>query len=315
MRNINFNEMIWKEGKFWKWNDKFVEWLRIEAENGNTPHGIKDLIGVDYKRINLIAQENCIEFKVHKNNVNQVQIYHSYDWCYQRYVVEGKNQKEIAIEANCSIRVIQKWLAEKHRLIQSNRAEIKKFNNIQHNLIIGSILGDGHIDKRDMQPNFIVSHAENQKDYLYWKYEILKDLCNKEPTYYSPRQKSFGGKVYDCQGAYRLNTRIYNSLKIYRDMTTFEILDELNEFSFVIFMLDDGHNDIRNRGGWAICMADYSKEEKDYYISICKSKFNLDCKYQKDDRYIKFDMNSTRKINEMIKRIIPNDLDIMYKVG
>lgn len=238
--------------------------------------------------------------------------YQDYNWCYERYINQGMSMKEMADEARASLRVIQKWCSEKHRLNEWTFKKEKKLTDLQKQVIMFGKLGDGHIDKREDQPMYIESHAENQKDYLFWKWSILKDLCHHDPVYYPSKFKEFSGKLYDVQASYRLNTRIIDDLKSIRSMDIKDIIIQLNEFGLSLHMLDDG---FRGHSNWQLCMADYSQEEIDLYIKICKEKFGLFAKQLKDNRYIQFDAESSRNIDKIILDNIPNDLDIVkYKI-
>ena len=176
-----------------------------------------------------------------------------------------------------------------------------------------SLLGDGHIDKREYQPMFIISHAENQKDYLYWKYDILKDLCNNKPKYYKGINRCLdNGKKYICHPFYRFGTRILNDLIPIREMSKSDIINQLNEFGICIHLLDDGY---RGKSNWQVCIANFTESEKDLYIDKCKKDIGLNCHINIDDRYITFDTVSSRKIDELILFYLPNDLDIVkYKI-
>lgn len=244
------------------------------------------------------------------NNSNFKKIYQDYDWLYKKFMIEGKNSSEIAEEANCSKRVIEKWLCEKHRIKSKDRALNLKLNEKQSNLIIGSLLGDGHIDKRIDKPIFIVSHAENQKDYLYWKYEILKNITNKEPSIINSMIKNFKNKPYNCQAQYRISTRIVFDLIRYRDMSKQELIGCLDDFSLSVFFLDDAH---RAKSSWELCIASFSNEDKLFFINILKSKFCLTGKLRNDNRYLGFSSKDSKKIDEMILAQIDNDLDIIKK--
>jgi hypothetical protein len=171
-------------------------------------------------------------------------------------------------------------------------------------------LGDGHIDRREDQPMYIEVHAENQKDYLFWKWSILKDICNHEPVYYPNNNKYFNGSLYEVQPTYRLNTRTVYDLKPIRAMTRYEIISQLNELGICLHLLDDGN---RNRSNWQLCVAEYTQEEKDLYIDVCKNKFGLEAKLMKDDRYMQFAADSSRQIDSMILNNIPNELDIVQQ--
>jgi hypothetical protein len=239
-------------------------------------------------------------------------IYQDYDWCYQKFIIEGLNHEEMALEANCTKRVIKKWCAERYCLTQKYRQQNKKLNKIQEDLIIGSLLGDGHIDKRETTPVFIVSHANNQKDYLFFKYELVKDLCNIEPTHKKSGTKEFYGKTYNTQSQFRLCTRVYDCLKKYRSMSTKELLNALTEFSFSIFVLDDGS---RCSSNWDLCLAEYTESDLIEFEKVMKEKFNLVGNIQKDIRYFMFTAESSRKIDDIILTNIPSDLDIIkYKI-
>lgn len=252
---------------------------------------------------------------VNKRSIHFKAIYQEYDWCYQKFIIEGLNHDQMAEEANCTKRVIEKWCCEKHRLTQKYRQKNKQLSGIQIDLIVGSMLGDGHIDKRETQPIFIVSHAENQKDYLYWKYEILKDLCNIPPTYQDGGKVKFKGnpKEYTKQGSHRICTRVYDSLLPFREMGRRELMDSLNAFSLSVWLLDDGH---RSRSNWSICIASFSEEEKKHVIKTLKSKFSLNSYIlESDNRYLNFRARESRILDNIVLGIMPNDLDIIeYKI-
>lgn len=296
----------------WDCNDIFIEWLKSNINEGKTINNISKSLDMDFYALKRICDNNKIFIPINKFNNNFKAIYQDYNWCYEKYIIEGLNHDEMAKEANCTKRVIEKWCQEKHRLTQKYRQENKVLNDKQNDLIIGSLLGDGHIDKRETQPVFIVSHAENQKDYLYWKYGILKDLCNIEPTERQEEFREFNGKSYICQKSYRICTRIYDCLKEYRSYTYKELLERINETSLSIWILDDGY---RGDSNWDLCVAEYSQFDIDFIISLLKDRYNLNCWQKKDKRYLIFDSVSSRLLDRIILKNIPNDLDIIkYKI-
>lgn len=248
-----------------------------------------------------------------KNNPKFKAIYQDYDWLYQKIIIEGLSKEAVAKLCGATKRVIEKWANEKYKLNQKTRQQIQTINKTQGDIIIGSLLGDGHIDKRETQPIFIVSHAENQKDYLYWKYNILKNLCNKEPSIISSKIKYFNNKPYICQVSYRMITRIIDNLKFYRSLSNINLINMINEISFSVFVLDDGHRS--NKKIWKICLASYSEEEKEEMINVFKEKFGIIGYFCKDKRYMCFRVSCSKIIDEIILRNIPNDLDIIqYKI-
>lgn len=294
----------------WIYGDDFVEWISNNSVNFSSISELSEYLNVYSDLITKICKDNDISnFNYIKSDPRYKAIYQSYDWCYQKFFIEGLNHEEMAKEASCSKRVIEKWCTEKHRLTQKFRRANKELSAMQKDLIIGSMLGDGHIDKREDQPMFIVSHAENQKDYLYYKYNVLKDMCNIKPAFIKAKYYNFGSdKLYKCQPQYRICTRIYDCLKEYRGRSYTELLRLMNEYSLAIWVLDDGHRD----GKWELCVAEYTKDDIEFAINRLKEEYNLIAyPNNSDDRYLKFNADSSRNLDKIILNNIPNELDII----
>lgn len=244
------------------------------------------------------------------NNPKFTAAYQDYDWCYDKFVEKGLNHEEMAKLANCTKRVIEKWCQEKHRIDVYTRMYNKKINQKQHDLIIGSLLGDGHIDRREDYPLFIVSHAEDQKDYLFYKYDILKDLCEMTPTKYKGKENyQIINSVCNCQDFYRFNTRTYIALKPYRNMTKTDLLYQLNDYSFAIWMLDDGC--CTDKGYWELCAPFDTDEERSIFIEVLWDKFRLEAIQQSNNRYFRFHTDDSWKITMSILNNVPSYLDII----
>lgn len=244
------------------------------------------------------------------NSANFKAIYQDYDWCYEHYVNQGLNHEEMAEIAQCTKRVIEKWCQEKHHIDMYFRMQEKTLNAQQTDLIMGSLLGDGHIDKRENFPLFIISHADNQKDYLFYKYDIMKDLCEMTPTKYEgKKQYKIVDSICDCQDFYRFNTRTYYALRPFREMSKIDLMNRLNEYSLSIWMLDDGHCD--EKGYWELCVPLKTDEERYKLVNILFDKFGITAINQKDNRYFRFHTDDSFKITKMILDNIPNHLDII----
>lgn len=221
--------------------------------------------------------------------------------------------KEMAMLANCSKRVIEKWCTERFRLTNDLRLNVVKLTDRQRSIIIGGLLGDGHIDKREKYPIYIVCHAENQKEYLFWNYEELKNLCNHAPTYYPGKKNTMvNGTLCDTQPFYRCETRSYKSIGELRNFSLYDLIDNLDELSFSVWVLDDGN---KNRKSWKIC-APFSNQDCEYIIETLNNKFNIHGQISYNSavqcNYIRFVRGESRKIDECILRNIPNNLDVIH---
>lgn len=238
--------------------------------------------------------------------------YQEYDWCYQRYVIQRKTHKEMADEAGVKVRTIQKWCSDIHRLNEFTLKDMLRLTPEQRQIIIWGTLGDGHIDRREDVPLYIESHAENQKDYLFWKYDKLKNLCNKPPRYIEPCVKMFKGKSYMIQGAYRFQTKIITELKQIRNMTKIEKIDTIDNLGLCLLILDDGY---RDKSAWELCVASFTNDEKQYLQKKCMEVLGLQSKIMTDDRYIRFPSEDSKLIDKMMFELFGKEMDIIqYKI-
>ena len=210
--------------------------------------------------------------------------------------------------ANTTPRTIKKWGSEKQKKKKKTYSSLKRLTYKKKMLIMAGVLGDGHICARENEPMYIESHADNQKDYLFWKYKILKDVCKHFPTHYDSKVRHMNGRNYLCQPYYKFNTRILDDIGNIRLMSKSDIIKSLDNFGISLFFLDDAY---RSKTNWIICVASFTYEEKRLFIEICSEKFNLIGKHLKDTNYISFTSDSSKKIDSMILEVIPNDLDIV----
>lgn len=295
----------WTEEEIKLLEESYSKLMPIDDISKLIPQRSKSSIYCKAKNLRLTKQF------IRKNSADYKADYQSYDWCYERYIVKGMTMKEMAEEAGCKLRTIQKWCGDIHGLNGHTFRKYKKLNNTQRELILFGRLGDGHIDNREHQACYIESHAEDQKDYLFWKYNILKDICNIPPTYYPSKIKMFNDKEYVAQPSYRMTTRLVDELIELREIPRIDIINMINEFGISLHALDDGCR----MEYWSICLAGWTEDEVDTYIQLCLDRFGLKCKRATSNGYVyvQFDKNSSIKLDKIILNNIPNDLDIIKK--
>ena len=108
----------------------------------------------------------------------------------------------------------------------------------QKSLIIGCILGDGHLRKiKGRKWAFLeINHSIKAKDYVDWKYQILKDICKSCP------KERIAGK----RKAYRFFTQEHPEIdelyqKFYKDGKKIVPKNfELNPLILAVWYMDDG---------------------------------------------------------------------------
>ena len=101
--------MIWKDGKCWRYNEDFIKYLKQKVEiEYIPPTTISKEFGVDYKTIINIINKYNIKKHINKHDCNFKAIYQDYDWCYQKFIIEGLNHQEMDDECGVNKRVIEK---------------------------------------------------------------------------------------------------------------------------------------------------------------------------------------------------------------
>src|SRR3989338_7210475 len=125
------------------------------------------------------------------------------------------------------------------------------FPSHQLDVIIGSLLGDARLECRSKgiralyTARFRVHHGEKQKEYVWWKYEILKDLVSS-----SPREISWINKK--------------------RNLT--EILPIFSDRMLAVWYMDDGSN---NHGSVTLNTHSFSLEDQKIIVDFLKEKYQI----------------------------------------
>ena len=112
------------------------------------------------------------------------------------------------------------------------------FSHKQYMLMVGSLLGDGYLDKTTRGYSLRIHHSINQQEYVDFKYLLIKDFVNSAP-------KQSGN-------AYYFRTISHPDLSLLRD--TFyskqkkiipkKFLEKhFNSFALSIWIMDDGSAD------------------------------------------------------------------------
>jgi len=209
-----------------------------------------------------------------------------------------------------------------YRLVKEFRKEIDTnprilLNSIQHDLIVGSVLGDASIRERETNCKFRVTHSKKQKDYLEWKYILLKEFVR---TGIKWRKRIINGRQLETS---QFDTNTHYVFNYYRRLfyengkktVTRKILNLLNPRSLAIWICDDGSYS-RNHGYIVLCTNSFSLKEHKIMKKYFEEIWNLsptigfrDNKYY----YLRFRVEDTKKLISMIKPFI---LETMrYKIG
>ena len=112
-------------------------------------------------------------------------------------------------------------------------------NQQEKSVIIGSLLGDGYIDKHN---SLQIEHSLQQKEYVYWKYEMLKSIAGKTPKEVT-RVDSRNGRTYR---SIRFYTRcvMENFRNLFYSKGKRKVPDNLgkllDDLALAVWFMDDG---------------------------------------------------------------------------
>lgn len=116
----------------------------------------------------------------------------------------------------------------------------------QRAIIVGSLLGDGTIESRWATPRLRFGHGIRQKEYLFWKYEELKNLVNRPPRLMHVWHRGMG-KTYE---SWHFSTRSFPALKEFYGhfyesgrKRVPELIQNLliHPLSLAVWLMDDGY--------------------------------------------------------------------------
>jgi hypothetical protein len=185
----------------------------------------------------------------------------------------------------------------------------------QKEILIGTILGDGYLQKTGKRnARLKLEHSERQHDYLWWKYEQLRNLMQDKPkrierynpiwkrtyVYYRCQTHSMPilGRLkrhfYDEQGRKRIPENIAQLLK--------------SPLSLAVWFMDDGHYYSRD-GSAHIYLPRYSDEEIKRLVTALVQNFGLKpkvmCMWKKGYPCLYFPREETERLMAIIKPWMP----------
>jgi len=208
------------------------------------------------------------------------------------------------------------------KLIRQWKEDIQKdpfllLNKEEHDLIIGSLMGDASIRQREKNSCFRVAHSIKQKEYIEGKLNLLKHFNISE---FEQRKRIINEREVNM---IHLSTKTHPVFNYYRNLfyiggrkkVTLEILNQLNPRSLAIWICDDGSYD--NRQGYIVlCTNSFSLNEHNLMKKFFNEKFGLDPTIGFRDGkyyYLRFKQDDSKKLIEIIKSFIPNSM--LYKIG
>jgi len=108
--------------------------------------------------------------------------------------------------------------------------------DIQQQVILGCILGDGYMRKKT-HAHLQITHSIKQKEYVNWKYRILKNLVSGQPLRYRGNGKRVGYRFYTRN--LPILSKYYKKFYIGGKKIIPKIIN-LTSLSLAVWYMDDG---------------------------------------------------------------------------
>ncbi len=194
-----------------------------------------------------------------------------------------------------------------------------KLTSKQRQIIIGKLLGDGHLETSNDGKTYRlkIEHSFKQKEYVDWCYQEFKDWVLTKPQI---KKQTFNGKAYE---KYWFNTLSHSSFRFYahqfypQDKKVIPKLIHkwLTPLSLAIWFMDDGSIKSKNHRARILNTQCFSVKEIRRLILILQTKFDLSCKLrkQKEGYQIMILAESANKFYNLIKEFIIPSMDYKLK--
>ncbi len=146
-----------------------------------------------------------------------------------------------------------------------------KLSNEQLQVVIGSILGDAHVElsKETMVPQYSVVHSGKQINYL----KFTRDILNPESEIRSRNQSDSHRFRFSHVSLINLYPLFYNNKKKYVNEKILEMLDKKG---LAVWYMDDGY--LSARKFVELCTHGFSKKENQVIVDYLKRKWELNAK-------------------------------------
>lgn len=183
------------------------------------------------------------------------------------------------------------------------------------------LLGDGTIHNKNGY--FSTRHSIKQKDYIEWKYNLLKLMNFNLSELYFVSNNSYG--------AYEFRTKTYKFLKLYRKVlypngkkiiSNRKLLNKLNPLGIAIWYMDDGglaqcKKNGKIIGNQLILNTHLSKIENQIIIDYFKEVWNINFTQVKNkNQYrLRCGLKEARKFVDIVKPYVTQIPSMAHKIA
>ena len=180
----------------------------------------------------------------------------------------------------------------------------------QKQILVGTLLGDGHLELNGRYTRLRVDHYERHKEYVFW---MAREF---EPFSLNPRaiveKDKRNGKIYK---RWHFSTRSLPIFSIFQDLfykgkrkiIPVNISEMMSNLSLAVWYMDDGFRR-RDSKGFYLCSSSFTSQEQEILRKMLFAKFGLETRIHHQRKWERIFVPSafSDMFNDIIKKhIIP----------
>lgn len=159
---------------------------------------------------------------------------------------------------------------------------MKELSPEQQEVLIGTMLGDGCLEKNGRYARLRIDHSEQQREYVEWKYKVFQEWTISSPTLVDYFDTRTNKTYYHC----RFTTLSLEVFSVYREMFYHEgrkrVPLELNGLlksyrSIAVWYMDDGYRRSDCKGLY-LCTSSFVLDEQNLLRTCLADNFKIDTK-------------------------------------
>lgn len=196
------------------------------------------------------------------------------------------------------------------------------FSAHQIDVLVGSLLGDAHLECRSIgirspvTARFRVHHGLKQKEYVLWKYNVLREIVNREPSEISWENSKRGLReiswYFHTKSLKELGLLYHYFYKNGTKILPHDIFSFLNPRMIAIWFMDDGSN---TKESFTLSTHSFSKVDHEQIVEFLRKSFKINATIVKDRTKLKISIGryDFQKFIAIVEpHIIPS---MIYKIA
>ena len=199
-------------------------------------------------------------------------------------------------------------------------AESIKLSDEQREILVGTLLGDGHLETQNKGRTFRlkVEHSINQKDYTDWLYEKFKNLTLTKPQV---KEQKINGKLYQ---KYWFSSVSSSSLRFYaqqfyqngKKVVPKFIAKLVTPLSLAVWFMDDGSLKSKFHRARIINTQCFSDQDLKRLQDMLEKKFAISTtlRNQKEGKQIYIPSTDIGKFVSIVKPYIHQKMEYKIKL-